>query len=895
MSLPARFSSPRLAAAWRLLPVTAFGVVVALAHVAAENAPTAVITAPATVAYGQAIVVSGANSVAASGRHVREYIWRFDGGNPIQTDVPTFTFPFDPAHPFAVGPHEVELVVGDDFGDRSAPEVRSVTVRDTVAPTAVVDAPAAVGFGVSVTASGQQSSDVGGEIAAYEWQLDGGPPIVTPVPSVTFTATLANPLAIGVHVVRLVVTDDSGNQSAPDSATFLVRDTLAPTAVLSAPALVPFGSDITVSGQQSADVGGQLSEYRWSLDGGPPIVTDTPSFTFVAAPASPLSIGTHLVQLVVVDDSGNQSAAASRQVRVVDAQVPTAILDAPATVSVGQGFTASGARSVDFDGEIVEYIWRLDARPPVAIDQPAFTVAVDPANPLLPGLHTVQLVVRDDSGNESDPASATVRVVDDFAPTAIIDAPDLVPFGADIEVSGGRSVDIGGRITQYIWRLDGGVPIALDVPAKTFALNPAAPFSPGPHVVELVVVDDSGNQSDPSTATVRVADGVAPTAVLDVPATVPFGENVEVSGARSADVGGRLVLYRWSLDDGPEIETADPGHTFVVAPAQPLTLGRHRVRLVVGDDSGNQSVADEAEFIVVDSVAPTAIITAPPTLVVGEPLAVSGERSFDVGGRVHRYVWRLDGGDPIAQDLPTQTFGAAPAPPLALGTHLVELVVTDDSGNQSEPATARVEVVEPPDTEPPTVTIASPSDDAAYLVNTVVVASYSCEDAASGGLASCSGPVADGSPLDTSSVGTKQFTVTASDRAGNQTTATHTYRVVYGFAGFFAPVDNLPVVNTGAAGRTFPVKWRLATAGGTPVTALSSVASITDAAVACDASPADALEEQLLSAPGEALHYDAAADQFVYNWKTAKGATGCRLLQVTLADGTKHFARFRLR
>jgi hypothetical protein len=91
------------------------------------------------------------------------------------------------------------------------------------------------------------------------------------------------------------------------------------------------------------------------------------------------------------------------------------------------------------------------------------------------------------------------------------------------------------------------------------------------------------------------------------------------------------------------------------------------------------------------------------------------------------------------------------------------------------------------------------------------------------------------------------------------------------------------------------VKWRLATAEGTPVTALSSVASITDAAVACDASPADALEEQLLSAPGEALHYDAAADQFVYNWKTAKGATGCRLLQVTLADGTKHFARFRLR
>ena len=232
MSLPARFSSPRLAAAWRLLPVTAFGVVVALAHVAAENAPTAVISAPATVAYGQAIVVSGANSVAASGRHIREYIWRFEAGSD-STDVPTLTFLFDPAHPFAVGPHEVELVVGDDFGDLSAPEVRSVTVRDTVAPTAVVDAPAAVGFGVSVTASDSSPQTSAGR--SRPRQLDGAPPIVTPVPSVTFTATLANPLAIGVHVVRLVVTDDSGNQSAPDSATFFVRDTLAPTAVLSAP------------------------------------------------------------------------------------------------------------------------------------------------------------------------------------------------------------------------------------------------------------------------------------------------------------------------------------------------------------------------------------------------------------------------------------------------------------------------------------------------------------------------------------------------------------------------------------------------------------------------------------------------------------------------------------
>src|SRR5687767_4615212 len=86
-------------------------------RLSAADAPTAVISGPATVNYGKGIVVSGAGSVAASGRQLVQYIWRLDDGDPVVTTVPTFTFHFDPAHPFAVGPHDVQLVVRDDFGD----------------------------------------------------------------------------------------------------------------------------------------------------------------------------------------------------------------------------------------------------------------------------------------------------------------------------------------------------------------------------------------------------------------------------------------------------------------------------------------------------------------------------------------------------------------------------------------------------------------------------------------------------------------------------------------------------------------------------------------------------------------------------------------------------------
>jgi PKD repeat protein len=856
-------------------------------RLSAEDAPTAVITGPAAVNYGKGFVVSGAGSVAASGRRLVQYIWRLDDGNPIVTAVPTLTFNWDPAHPFTVGPHDVELVVRDDFGDSSAPQVHRVIVRDTVAPTAVLSVPSTVAVGSNVIAVGAKSSDVGGHVVSYEWQLDGGTAVETATSSFTFLASdPAHPLTLGVHVVRLVVTDDAGNESAPDSESFVVRDTLAPIAVVSAPALVPFGADIPVSGEESIDVGGDIVAYQWRLDGGPVIALNDPGFTFAFNPASPFAKGSHLVQLTVVDDSGNASTPVSALIQVVDAAVPTAVLDAPATASAGVGFIVSGERSVDFDGEIVTWVWTVDAQPPVATADDTFAVP----GGLSLGVHNVKLAVRDDDGNQSAPVSATVRVLDRSAPTAIIDAPALVAFEADITASGARSADTGGRIIEYSWRLDGGSPLVLPVPGVTFDVSPAAPLAPGPHVLELVVKDDSGNESDPATAFVRVTDGVAPTAILDAPATVPFGQDVEVSGARSADLGGELTRFVWQLDDQDAVETPDATHTFIVDPSAPLAIGRHRVRLVVGDDSGNESVPDEAEFLVVDSVAPTAVITAPATIVVGNALNVSGADSSDIGGEVRRYVWRLDGGSQIDQDTPERTFGAA----LALGAHTIELIVTDDSGNESAPATVRVDVVPPPDTVPPVVVITTPADGAAYPVGATVVASFECSDADSG-IASCIGAVSNGAAIDTSSVGPKHFTVTATDVAGHVTTRTHSYNVVYGFTGFFEPVDNLPVVNAGTAGRTFPLKWRLATANGTKVTALSAVTSINDAAIACDEAPSDLLEEQLASAPGAALHYDAVADQFVYNWKTSKAMVGCRVLQVTLADGTHHAAKFRLR
>lgn len=72
---------------------------------------------------------------------------------------------------------------------------------------------------------------------------------------------------------------------------------------------------------------------------------------------------------------------------------------------------------------------------------------------LPPGTYTFELVVVDDSGNQSTPARAQVVVRDTAAPTAVLIAPQSVNVGQAIILSGSKSTDIGGKVGKYIWRL----------------------------------------------------------------------------------------------------------------------------------------------------------------------------------------------------------------------------------------------------------------------------------------------------------------------------------------------------------------------------------------------------------------------------------------------------------
>jgi hypothetical protein len=104
------------------------------------------------------------------------------------------------------------------------------------------------------------------------------------------------------------------------------------------------------------------------------------------------------------------------------------------------------------------------------------------------------------------------------------------------------------------------------------------------------------------------------------------------------------------------------------------------------------------------------------------------------------------------------------------GPVTITATCTDLAGNE---ATASVDVLV--DLSAPTIRLVSPVD-AEYERGETVFAEYTCEDLVSG-VDSCVGTVASGSPLDTATVGSHSFEVTATDRAGHEQTSRVGYTI----------------------------------------------------------------------------------------------------------------------
>jgi hypothetical protein len=215
---------------------------------------------------------------------------------------------------------------------------------------------------------------------------------------------------------------------------------------------------------------------------------------------------------------------------------------------------------------------------------------------------------------------------------------------------------------------------------------------------------------------------------------------------------------------------------------------------------------------------------------------------------------------------------------------------TDKAGNTATTTVSGINI----DKELPTITDVNVAGGRTYTLGAVPTATCTASDSFSGLAGTCTVTVTGGTP---NGVGTFTYTATATDKAGNETTTTGTYKVIYRFDGFLQPInDTAHQVGTSTsvfkAGSTVPVKFQLKKADGTVVQANTTPVWLTPIKGASMTIPVD---ESLYTVSADSGNtYRSDGQQYIYNWKTGAGGYYYRI-GVTLDDGQSHYVNIGLR
>jgi hypothetical protein len=236
-----------------------------------------------------------------------------------------------------------------------------------------------------------------------------------------------------------------------------------------------------------------------------------------------------------------------------------------------------------------------------------------------------------------------------------------------------------------------------------------------------------------------------------------------VDGARVKQ-GAEVVVDFSCADEGSSGLASCVGTTEDGATLDTSRLGEASVTVRARDGAGNETVVTNT-VTVVDETKPEVTIASPADGAVyerGQQVTADYSCADEENGSG---IESCTGDVADGADVDTSV----------LGEHTFTVDAADRAGNTAT-ASATYTVV---DRTAPTIALGTPADGAVYALGQQVAADYSCADEAGGsGLATCSGPVADGAAIDTTSVGDKKFEVKATDNAGNPASKSVTYSVV---------------------------------------------------------------------------------------------------------------------
>jgi hypothetical protein len=305
----------------------------------------------------------------------------------------------------------------------------------------------------------------------------------------------------------------------------------------------------------------------------------------------------------------------------------------------------------------------------------------------------------------------------------------------------------GSGVKEIDYSATGAQPIAATSAAGNSVQIPIT--AEGSTTISYSAVDNAGNREGEQTFTVKI-DKTAPSLACDAPDGLWHGGNVSLACG--------------ATDDGSGL--ANPGDaTFGLSTSVPTDAEDANAATdarQVCDTAGNCVTAGPIAGNKIDRKAPGLSCDSPDGAWHGSNVSL-GCSAVDGGSGLAAVS---DGSFSLSTSVPSGIEDAN----AATGSRSV----CDAVGNC---ATAGPIAGNKVDRKAPSISIGTPAN-AVYLLNKAVAASYSCADGGSGAT-SCAGSVANGANIDTSSVGTKSFTVDATDAVGNRASASVSYTVSY--------------------------------------------------------------------------------------------------------------------
>jgi hypothetical protein len=224
--------------------------------------------------------------------------------------------------------------------------------------------------------------------------------------------------------------------------------------------------------------------------------------------------------------------------------------------------------------------------------------------------------------------------------------------------------------------------------------------------------------------------------------------------------------------------------------------------------------------------------------------------------------------------------------------------VSDLADNSASAGVQNVNI----DMEKPTVTVAGVKDDGSYVLGAVPTATCSASDDFSGLDGTCKTTLTGGQP---NGVGTFVYTATATDKAGNATTKSVTFKVVYadvqGTPFWMPPINDTAhttstTTSVFKAGSTVPVKFQLRDANGKIVQTNTPPVWTQPTKGVQTTAPVDESTYSATADTSSTYRWSATDQQYIYNWNTDKSQVGYYWrIGAKLDDGTTRTVNIGLR